>query len=1125
MTAIRLTSVRGFLVVAGLHLLSLAALAAPITGRVLGPDGQPVAGADIVATIYGSPNPVAARTDAAGKYSVEVPPEATTSDYIGWVSVLSPGLDLGGATWRRKDLQNNTFDFRLQAAGKASGVVRDGDGKPVAGARVRMSFVSWEIVPGKPEKEGFRVPESHRDRFTTTTDAEGRWTLPAVVGKATVNVFLEDPAFVTTFVTGESGPGASPLIITARPGATVAGKVVYDDGRPAAGIAVTGQTANRQATVKGVSDANGAFRLTGLPNGIVTISAEDKLGAWVSIDVTGIETTEGQTTTAPDLLLSAGAMVQGTATDEATGAPLAGVTIAGAISNGSAFSKNSTSVSDAEGRYNLRVVPGKVTIYIQRVPRGYLDSMGDLNLSQNELTLAEGDTKVQDWKLRKGLTVTARVVDDKARPVGAVTVTLTRQINPHENWVNPATAETNAAGDWSAEGLAAGSWQVSVSDGWQVAAPSVVQLPIKGELRISLRKVTLASLSGRVLDERGRPISGATVEPRLTPPATPGADPNLSSYVEVKVSDAVVTDVNGKFLVNSIQPGSGIALTVSKPGHVYRSGGKVLNENGRYSVPDVVLAALSARIDGVVTDAAQLPVAGAQVFCPDGGAAALATTDAAGKFSLPALPRGEVLLIAVHADTAVTVRVRTGAPATLQLHPRVPLPGRNVTKAQEIITRAKVDALASADEDDPNGDWLTGSLAALLVVHSPEAALQAATDLRGNVSDYALYHLIDTLAKADPVRASIWAPDKISGIKQANVRIGVTEELATAIVGTDPDLARTLYAQLRQHVAEQAAAGDARQLQRNFSLYKLALPLRLPEAEQLRRDIVVALEKLQDKQEIENMADSMASVDTELTERLTARVAEDERSSRFQTIVPALTKRDMPAALRMLDRIEKLPRRDAEFQFAYAALPVISELGKTDPATALALARRVRSPQAMASALVRAARVQPKEQAVTLLQEAFKVAPQYPVYTSAQIAALAYDLDPAVGLKLFSQVKAKADVYNSTPSNAATWPFYHSRIDPAAARIELELEYARKKDAALQLGETQGLFAVAVAMAALDLDRALELYTLPASLGGRRASWSRSSALTGIVRYVLATTSQRYTLPFNPQSSVYLGDE
>jgi hypothetical protein len=223
-------------------------------------------------------------------------------------------------------------------------------------------------------------------------------------------------------------------------------------------------------------------------------------------------------------------------------------------------------------------------------------------------------------------------------------------------------------------------WLLSGDEVWQVVEPQTLRLPVVGEIRVRLRKQAMTSVQGRVVDTRGRAIVAASVKARVMVPMVTGQEE--TRVAQARFLPTHTTDEKGAFTVPDVRRGTTVALLVSQPGYIYKSGGQVTEVAGAYRTTDVVLAPLTARMEGTVTDANNTPVGGASVFSPDGGPDALTKTDAAGKFVLEALSEGEVTVIAAHGDTVATVKARTGTGATIELKPRQVLPGRDVFRAQ-----------------------------------------------------------------------------------------------------------------------------------------------------------------------------------------------------------------------------------------------------------------------------------------------------------------------------------------------------------------------------------------------------------------------------------------------------------
>ena len=174
--------------------------------------------------------------------------------------------------------------------------------------------------------------------------------------------------------------------------ATLSGRVVYTNGRPAPGVHVVlglqeaadadlhRKTPEAEwgsiSAIAGdgdVTKADGSYRFLvapGLPYNILVDMApppaEDDWNAkWVAAANVGMVGKADETTTLPDLVLIKGVFVTGIVTDKATGKPLAGIHI-GSHGPHRPVSTGMISVTDTDqsGHYRLRVVPGSNEVYI-----------------------------------------------------------------------------------------------------------------------------------------------------------------------------------------------------------------------------------------------------------------------------------------------------------------------------------------------------------------------------------------------------------------------------------------------------------------------------------------------------------------------------------------------------------------------------------------------------------------------------------------------------------------------------------------------------------------------------------------------------------------------------------------
>jgi hypothetical protein len=115
------------------------------------------------------------------------------------------------------------------------------------------------------------------------------------------------------------------------------------------------------------------------------------------------------------------------------------------------------------------------------------------------------------------------------------------------------------------------------------------------------------------------------------------------------------------------------------------------------------------------------------------------------------------------------------------------------------------------------------------------------------------------------------------------------------------------------------------------------------------------------------------------------------------------------------------------------------------------------------------------------------------------------EVDPALEAELFATAHdAQIAAAERTGSFDPRFAFYYSRVDPAEARVMMEAEFSRRRSATAEEGPFV-LTPPILAMAAVDVDRALQMARATASLDAERK----------IAQYVLAPDSVRRTLAFN----------
>jgi RNA polymerase sigma factor (sigma-70 family) len=336
-------------------------------GRVLGPDGKPVAGAKLYLTptvIYPnrpSSSPENATTDPDGRFTFTVP-KAQFGDRYTFVAATASGCGIGLATVPPSDRRDG-LTLRLVADDvPITGQVVDLEGKPVPGATLTVLIVS--AAPGEdlgPWLEAVKAGKGLKGQGLqscqfplspqVTTDVEGRFRLAGVgIGRnRLIRARLDGPAIAS-----------QQLHILTRPGKPIEGKeykgqpgaATYygadfrhvagpckpivgtvrdkDTGKPLAGVTVeSNMLANNPVPgmniVQTATDAEGRYRLTGMPKGegnkIRLVPRDDQ--PYVSVHAL-VPNSPGLDPVTVDFELKRGVWIEGKLTDKATGKPAQG---------------------------------------------------------------------------------------------------------------------------------------------------------------------------------------------------------------------------------------------------------------------------------------------------------------------------------------------------------------------------------------------------------------------------------------------------------------------------------------------------------------------------------------------------------------------------------------------------------------------------------------------------------------------------------------------------------------------------------------------------------------------------------------------------------------------------------
>lgn len=328
-----------------------------ITGTVTCPDGAPAAEAQVM-TSYG---PVPAEitwpwakttTDAAGAFTLTFEPERAKKSYA--VVATKEGFALA---WERVE-PGGTVQIQLGTDPAAClGTVRDPEGKPIGGARVRVSGLS---VEGEEKKRiGLSTCEPP---VQAVSDAVGNFWIPGLPRGAEVW-----PVTLAEGYAYKWGPDKKPakvgqaFTITLQPEATVSGRVTHH-GKPVAGVCVITLSEMDTANEDALTAADGTYTARSLPAGTFrfTIAASDE---WIARGVDGIDLPTGEHKTGVDIEVFKPAIIEGSLREPETGQPVAGAWVHASDRSGPPRTEHMRhATSNAEGHYHIAVFPGRVEV-------------------------------------------------------------------------------------------------------------------------------------------------------------------------------------------------------------------------------------------------------------------------------------------------------------------------------------------------------------------------------------------------------------------------------------------------------------------------------------------------------------------------------------------------------------------------------------------------------------------------------------------------------------------------------------------------------------------------------------------------------------------------------------------
>jgi RNA polymerase sigma factor (sigma-70 family) len=392
-------------------------------------------------------------------------------------------------------------------------VVSSVDGRtPVVGARIALLLAE----PDRLQNNG------GQRTLAAVTDEGGRFRIPDVAaGDACVDVDAD--GFVRT-TSPVKLPAGGDLVLKLEPSLEMAGVVKLEDGSAAPGVWVGMRREHddrRDNWWSVPTDADGRFRVTGLPRGAYTVSvhAFEVLGSTLSVrpfETTGVPAGK---TDMEIVLRSAGEIAGRVLAPD--GRALGGCVVVAYSETGDRYTPSASSKDDgtfvvrglSSGTYRLEVRPPEAD------RTGYVTQGAQLRAAKaTGVAVGARDVEI---RLTGGLSIRGVLLDAAGKPLADAWIRADvrpgQDVEPGEDtWFLGPGARTDAAGRFTISGLATARYRlVHVPDPQNV----VVARPLKGGDEVvagatNVRVVAgnLATISGTVVDEDGKPVADAGVD-------------------------------------------------------------------------------------------------------------------------------------------------------------------------------------------------------------------------------------------------------------------------------------------------------------------------------------------------------------------------------------------------------------------------------------------------------------------------------------------------------------------------------------------------------------------------------------------------------------------------------------
>ncbi len=615
--------------------------ASDITGKVLDPEGNPIAGANVNMT-----RSTSIEMGGSAMQMMMMSSEETDSEGVFLFEDQRPGTVSLAATasgWQEAKLQDIevpkgedlSVDLPLKPGSIVEGRIFAADGRAAIGARVS------KVQEGG---QGMRMG----GMGGSPSDGSGYYRLEGLVpGTVSIEATHDDYPRVVKDI--EVKEGLNALDLHFEGGQEVTGIVMDEEGKTVGGAAVRLVPAGRfYGGPETTSNGDGSFTMPGVPDGDYSLRADAEGYASAREDTT--ISVSGQPVAGLEIRMSKGATIVG----QIVGLSEDEYSRVAVSASGSLLFGGESSPIDRNGNFRIENMrPETYTVV------GSVANSG--RQAREKVTIEPGALEVSvTLTFGGGLTLSGRAVQGETPIADSIVYTQGIDVD-HSGW-----NETDSAGEFTIEGLEAGKYKVRLQN-WQTGLSYAEEVDITSNRDIEL-KVPTAQVRGRILDASDRqPLAGVTVTLEAAEPDPQRWRPDRSG----------TTDMDGRFTLDAVGDGSW-RMKATKQG--YAADSRSINVQFDRAMEEVQLSldpteglVLEARLPGgAVPDELQVAV-----LDPSGAAVTSGSfaTGESGRVRLSSVPPGswELIVSGYGAGTTNLTAQAPGPAVAVQLQPATSL--------------------------------------------------------------------------------------------------------------------------------------------------------------------------------------------------------------------------------------------------------------------------------------------------------------------------------------------------------------------------------------------------------------------------------------------------------------------